>query len=191
MRLEYAGFVPLDAAVEVIAYGIQTKKDDLFIDLRRDALAKRMQRVIGTVAEKGAEGAAADFGIAGSSGWSLAKLEGIEFSEDRVRRILYRPFDWRWIYYEPRALGRARYETMQHMLEDNLGLIVMRQVFQKSAGYSHVGVSDALVDERTFYSNRGGTYLVPMLLRRSGDGLFARQRPQPRARHASSWPPVG
>src|SRR5207248_1228266 len=58
----------------------------------------------------------------------------------------------------------ARYHTLRHMLEKNIGLIVMRQVFQQSAEYTHVGVADTLIDERTFYSNRGGTYLVPARL---------------------------
>jgi hypothetical protein len=50
------------------------------------------------------------------------------------------------------------------MLDDNLGLIAMRQVFQDMDVYSHFGVSNSLIDERTFYSNRGGTYLFPLYL---------------------------
>ena len=41
--------------------------------------------------------------------------------------MLYRPFDIRWLYFDIRALGRARESTMRHMIVGkNLGLITLR-----------------------------------------------------------------
>ena len=57
---------------------------------------------------------------------------------------------------------------MNCMLGDNVALIAMRQVFQDAEVYSHVAATNLLIDERTFYSNRGGTYLFPLYWPSSG-----------------------
>lgn len=51
-----------------------------------------------------------------------------------------------------------------------------RKVFQDVGEYSHFGVTRNLIDERTFYSNRGGTYLVPMYLAACAALRIAAQR---------------
>jgi hypothetical protein len=43
-----------------------------------------------------------------------------------VKSITYRPFDVRYIYYDPGLLERARKEIMRHMFKDNVGLISAR-----------------------------------------------------------------
>ena len=44
----------------------------------------------------------------------------------------------------------------------------MRQVFQDT-DFSHVLYTNAMVDERTMYSNRGGTYVSPLYVYVEGD----------------------
>ncbi len=65
------------------------------------------------------------------------------------------------------------------MLKPNLALIIMRQVFQHFATYSHFGVTDLLVDERTFYSNRGGTYAIPLYLYSNNETLLGTSEREP------------
>jgi len=181
--LEYSMWLCPAESASVVAYGIQTKQDALFIAFTRQELEDRMRAVLRDFAQYSSQQVAQKHGLGASSGWSVAKLQGLRFTNEKIRRILYRPFDLRFIYYDVQALGRARYQAMQHMLSpgrENVGLILMRQVFQDVPEYSHFGVTRDLIDERTFYSNRGGTYLVPMqLLRVAEDGhsqhLFARE----------------
>jgi hypothetical protein len=85
-----------------------------------------------------------------------------EFHEDNYP-YLYRPFDMRWIDYNLKKVVRHRYSVMKHILKDNLALCLMRQFFQ-DIDYCHVLVARGLIDERTMYSNRGGTYLFPLYL---------------------------
>ncbi len=48
--------------------------------------------------------------------------------EERLLRILYRPFDWRTIFYADYLIERPRKKTMHHLLVGpNLGLVVPRQ----------------------------------------------------------------
>jgi predicted helicase len=159
---EYNTYVPIDKIFAERSYGIQTKKDSIFIYFSEQELEERLSEILkyssdpDTIREK--------FEISGSSGWSVEKLRHLKFDKKYIHSMEYRPFDFRKIYYDPKALGRARYNTMYPMLKQNLGLISMRQVFQDFDEYNHFGVSDTLIDERTFYSNRGGTYLFPLYL---------------------------
>jgi len=88
----------------------------------------------------------------------------MNFSNNFIKKILYRPFDIRYIYYDSNILGRSRESTLFPMLCPNYGLIVMRQVYQNFEVYNHFNITRYLIDERTFYSNRGGTYIYPLFI---------------------------
>jgi len=55
---------------------------------------------------------------------------------------------------------------------------MMRQVFQEG-GFSHVFAPDNIIDERTMYSNRGGTYLFPLYLYPDTADLYAPAQRRP------------
>lgn len=82
--------------------------------------------------------------------------------EDYITRILYRPFDIRYIFYNDAVVWRTRREVMQHMLKDNLGLITTRQVAE--GVFNHCFVSDLIVESRITLSNKGIGYIFPLYL---------------------------
>jgi predicted helicase len=49
------------------------------------------------------------------------------FDENKVLSYLYRPFEIKQIYYEPKYIGRPRYKVMKNYKESNLGLIISKQ----------------------------------------------------------------
>ena len=103
-------------------------------------------------------------------------LRAFGVRRQNVRRILYRPFDWRFTFYTHKSggfLGRPRYDVMQHMLEPgNLALIFNRQIVGDSI--SQFGVSRDLICHGTFYlGNKGQDYLAPLYL--SGRQLHSRE----------------
>jgi predicted helicase len=105
--------------------GIQTKRDELFIDFDRNQLAERFRDV--ALHSEDIPYLKNKYGLEDSSGWSVSKLRGLEFKSEALVQVLYRPFDVRWLYFEPKALGRARESTMLHMLATkNLGLVTLR-----------------------------------------------------------------
>ena len=83
--------------------------------------------------------------------------------EQYFTKILYRPFDQRWIYYHPAVVWRTRTEVMQHMLQPNLGLVIMRQV-ALDEDYTHFLATDTLIDNRLFFSAKGITLQIPLYL---------------------------
>jgi predicted helicase len=50
-----------------------------------------------------------------------------EFDVQKVYNYLYRPFEIKKIYYEPKYLGRSRIKVMQHYKNQNIGLIISKQ----------------------------------------------------------------
>ena len=93
-------------------------------------------------------------------GWRI-RTGPPSFDPALVRPYLVAPFDRRWIYYDPRLIGRARLTVMRHMLRPNLGLVFMRQATGQGE-YDHFLAVDALVSDRVFYSRRGAPFLAPL-----------------------------
>ena len=50
-----------------------------------------------------------------------------EFNNDKILNYLYRPFENKKIYFEPKYLGRSREKIMQHYKKKNVGLIISKQ----------------------------------------------------------------
>lgn len=91
-------------------------------------------------------------------------------SQDKVVPILYRPFDVRYTYYTGRSRGflcRPRPEVMQHMLRDNVALILPRRV-EYSGGWRHALVGETTA-EHVAVSLKSIDYVFPLRLRRGPD----------------------
>jgi predicted helicase len=88
----------------------------------------------------------------GDGGKINARLQKVEFDANYIQPISYRPFDSRFIYYDPSVVERARENVMtQFMQNDNVGLMVCRQ--QKTLGFFHALVHENIV-ESSLVSNR-------------------------------------
>jgi len=183
---EYMAYYPVTAIFNRRSYGIQTKRDALTVSLTRDDALTKAKDTITLCDEVLREkyGLPAD-GRDWAVKWARADLKRLNDLEAHTRQVFYRPFDIRWTMYTDKSkgfLGYPRWGSMRCMLEDNLALIAMRQVFQNVEFYSHFGATKFLIDERTFYSNRGGTYLFPLyedVVANSGTLFAARQLKQP------------
>jgi len=105
--------------------GIQTKRDELFIEFDKETLARRFDDI--AAHSNDTSYLKEKYGLKDSSGWKVSKLAGLDYQQDAILQVFYRPFDIRWIYYDPAVLGRARESTMHHMIAGkNLGLITLR-----------------------------------------------------------------
>ena len=111
--------------------GIATSRDNLTIQDSPEALLNIVKRFALLPPEEARQ----TFAL-GNDGqdWKvmLAQRDVNEkpISTDFIKKILYRPFDFRFIYYTGKTRGfvsRPRYEIMRHMLQPNLALYVGRQ----------------------------------------------------------------
>ncbi len=94
----------------------------------------------------------------------------LRIDESKIRAINYRPFDVRYSYYTGNTCGfhcMPRQNVMKHFDKDNLGLIFVRFAYKKDIPYTHVFVSDKLIDANSLFS--GSSSLAP-LYRYNGNG---------------------
>jgi Type ISP C-terminal specificity domain/N-6 DNA Methylase len=146
---EYASWPSLPEIFREYVSGVQTKNDALFVDFDRATLALRMQQAL-----------ASEINVR----WPRTLRELPPFEEAKIRPYLVAPGDVRWIYYDARLLGRARYATLRHLLHpQNVALIFMRQTAGVH-GFSHAWATNSLASDRVFYSRRGAPFLAPLFL---------------------------
>lgn len=136
---DYLSWPRLDQIFNEFVSGVQTKNDSLFVDFDRHLLQARMEQYLPECGES--------------------------FDPGLVRPYAVGPFDRRWIYYEPRLLGRSRWQVMRHMVqaEPNVALVFMRQSTLPHR-YDYALVVDTPASDRVFYSRRGAPFLAPLWL---------------------------
>ena len=140
--------------------GIKTDRDSLFIDISKDAQENKTKQLLsGTYSEDFRK----KYRVENSSSYKLTeKIKNKAFDEKYLHRIIYRPFDYQWIYYDPTIISRPGYETMQHMLHPNIGLYVKRGFEDSEA--APVFCCDELVCMRAWSrpGSIGSEYLFPL-----------------------------
>jgi hypothetical protein len=80
-----------------------------------------------------------------------------------ITKLLYRPFDERFIFYNDAIIERSRKDVMEHMLMgENMGLITVRQVAEGI--FNHSFITRDIIDYRVTLSAKGGAYLFPLYI---------------------------
>jgi len=149
------------------ASGVKTNRDHLLIDFDRSILHQRTGVLAGRKLSD--EEVKVRFGLADGRYWNTArerqKIRAANW-EANIVPYLYRPFDLRWILYQPNLIeihrGGASKFVMQHMVQCNLALLTMRQTVPYLP-YSFAGVTRRLVDHGVFYlGNKGEGKAFPL-----------------------------
>ncbi|MFZ4614768.1 MAG: type ISP restriction/modification enzyme [Rectinemataceae bacterium] len=82
--------------------------------------------------------------------------------DNRFREFLFGPFDIRWCFYRKDLLKTNSFSAGKHLCYGkNVALVAMRQVSLDS-GFSHIGVSRLIVNNRCFYSTKGKISYFPI-----------------------------
>ena len=160
----YQHFIKLTDIFPVHGIGIVTARDKLTIKASEEEAYKTIlnfSRMDETAAGK-------QYKLGDDTrDWQVieAQKDIIESGIDRKKivPILYRPFDLRYTYYTGRSRGficMPRAELMRHMLQENIGLISVRQVTE--GNYSHCFVTDTIIESRITTSQKGIAYIFPL-----------------------------
>ena len=161
---DYNNYVSLQEIFPQNNVGIVTARDKFAIDFEKDKILRRVKDF--TNLKKSDEEIKIIYGLKDTSTFKLNKFRkqlSSELWEKDFTKILYRPFDLRDIIYTKWIIERPIFDTMRHMLEDNISLCYMRQV-STSESYSQVLISQHIVDNRTFFSSKGIIQLAPLYL---------------------------
>ena len=164
--------------------GIQTARDNLTIQFDK----QKMLNTVNQFATLEAETARQVFDLGKDTrDWKIElaqkDINEAGFSPNNINSILYRPFDLRQTYFTGNCRGfhsMPRTEVMQHMIKDNLALLVGRQgqVIGAEHNWNLSFIANSLVDYNVYY--RGGELLFPLYLYPDthSDDIFASQEKQ-------------
>ncbi len=179
-RKEYEKFIKICEILPVNVRGIVTARDKFVLVFVFVVLLERVRKFKdlrisdGEIRSTYFDGKGSSKYLSGDTrSWKIAevrkKVDSDKKWEKRIINMLYRPFDIRSIYYTDWMVDWPRPEVMHHMLAgENLGLVFMRQVALND-NYTHFGVTEHIIDNRAFYSNKGIMSLAPLYIYPEGE----------------------
>ena len=152
------------AIFEIYGSGVKTDRDDLVISKHKEHLIVKMQKAF-----KGDfdEEFKTKYKIQNSSSYAFAdKLKTLEFDENAIYPVNYRPFDKQFIYYKIGFTSRPAYEVIQHFIKGkNLGICFTKAL--TSDYFAHSLIIDTLVECGVLSSRTSEfTYLAPLYIYR-------------------------
>jgi hypothetical protein len=160
---QYESYRKITDIFPVNSVGIVTSRDEFVTDFDKEKLLRRIRQFRDLKLPD--EIIRQTYNLNDKASWKLKEVRESVAKDDNweqaITKILYRPFDERWIFYHDTLVERARKEVMQHMMVNNLSLCFMRQV-SLGDDYSHALVSSHIVDNRTFLSSKGITQQAPL-----------------------------
>ncbi|WP_024654257.1 type ISP restriction/modification enzyme [Borrelia persica] len=151
--------------------GVETQKDRIAIDYTEEKLLDKLKNLV----KLSKQDARSKYGTEkDSTEWNLEKvqefLKSTNISSDYVKKISYKPFDNRYVYYSKSKgiIGRPKYQTMKHILEikDNIGLVITRLLSTDS--FCHAFISSILVNRDCICSK---SYVFPLYIKEDR-GMF-------------------
>jgi len=166
----YERLIKVTEIFPVNCVGIVTARDKFVIDFDKEVLKRRitMFRNLSIPDETVKQ----TFKLKDTSTFKFRKSREILSKDENWNKyfteILYRPFDKRDIYYTNIVVERPLFEVMHHMMQENLGLVTVRQVAE--GVFKHVLVANTII-ESCYVSNRTSEigYIFPLYTYSSAD----------------------
>lgn len=172
----YSDFFKVTDIFPVHSVGIITSRDRLTISETPEEAFTRASEF----AKMGEEEARTHFDLGDDTrDWQVRMAQddvansGVD--KEKVVPILYRPFDTRYTYYTGNSRGyhsMPRPNVMKHLLEENIGLVTVRQVAERE--FSHCFITKTITDSRVTSSNKGIAFIFPLYIYY---GIHSKRRP--------------
>ena len=158
----------LNEIFKVYSSGIQTGKDDLVIDFEKEKLAHRIKEVL---TDKNEPKIREKYKLKDTSGWQLKRFKKSKYSDKKIAQVTYRPFDFRYIYYDNFSMKRDRKAVLQHFRNnnedfENLGLVFPRN-WSSYSKWTGALVSSYIADIHLVGSQ---SYIAPLYIYNSNGG---------------------
>lgn len=99
--------------------------------------------------------------------WQLSKARKFNFSEARICKCIYRPFDFRFMLYGRFAFDYLRQEVNDQLLQENVALITTRQTKEE---FSVLAINQP-AGQHKLATPYDGSYISPLYLYPDSDNL--------------------
>jgi len=179
----YEAYPKITEIFQLNSVGVVTARDNFVIAFEREELKRRFRQFTDKNMPDEIIRQTYELNDTGKFKLTDARKEVMMVSdwERCIVKILYRPFDERWIFYHDAVIERSREEVMRHMLlGENLGLITSRII--KGGNYQHVFITKDITDAALLAANTASSsYLFPLYLYQK------QEKPKNKTVKLSSW----
>lgn len=157
----YDTYFSINEIFKIVNSGIKTDRDNLFIDISKEEIKQRFQTFLG---DKIPEEFRKEFRVVDSGSYKITqKIRGISYNKDFIKPLLYRPFDKRYIYYDPKIVSRPAEKITHHIIKGSVALVSCRQ--QSTFDFQHILISNYLTEVCTVSLQTKETgYAFPLYL---------------------------
>jgi predicted helicase len=112
----YENGFKIDELLVISNSGVKTDRDSLFIDDDKQKLKERFIKLLSGNYDSEFK---KQFRVEDSGSYKLTeKIKGKAFSEKHIKKIQYRPFDFKWIYYDEKLISRPAFQVFVNLLTD-------------------------------------------------------------------------
>ncbi|MBM3474711.1 MAG: DNA methyltransferase [Armatimonadetes bacterium] len=157
LRLEFDAGWPVDAIFPIHSMGMNTHRDAFVIDADRLALLRKIKQLRDADPE-GAASSVLRMDRERTKECQRALRSYGDGWEDRAIRCLYRPFDFRYLYWCPELIDRPRKAVNEDMLAGNLALVTTRQTREAFGAL----VTDAVCGQHKISAKYDGSLIFPL-----------------------------
>ena len=158
---EYEKGFKIDELMKNYVSGIQSGRDDLFVDLCKNDLKNRISILYSSKRDLKFD---EQYKVKDSSGYNLLnRIAATNFNDKKIRITNYRPFDNRYLYYDENLIKRAFYKVQRNLLEKNVCILCCKQL--STSFYRHVFVSENISDLNSVsLQTKEQSYVFPLYL---------------------------
>lgn len=151
----------IDELFGIYNTGIETGRDDFFIDFEYHTFKTKVENIFQNRNDNKILG---DYKITNTTSFKFKdNLMKSSFETNKIKRILYRPFDFRYTYYDVNLQRRASYNTLKHLMNKNLALSTCRQ--QSTFDFQHILITNCIIERCTVSLQTKETgYIFPLYL---------------------------
>jgi len=158
--------------------GVESGRDDLFIDFDKKGLKNKISSVFN---DKNSDVIKSKFKIKDTSSFKLeSNLESSIYDDNLTQKINYRPFDLRFSYYDNKLQRRASYDTFKHIIKGSIGLVIKRGFSEKKS--APVFIVNSLSDRRGWSraGMQGAESITPLYLyQNENEDIFSEENRKP------------
>jgi len=140
--------------------GIKTKIDHIATDFKREILAKRINDILSNKLDF--NDIRQKYNLSDKTTWEYNPESNLVFDDKKICKYEYRPFDYRFTYYEDKFLSRTRSDVMNNLFNrNNVGL-------ENSRNGDSIFIGKLISDEHFISDN---SFKFPLYLYPSADEL--------------------
>ena len=175
LRHEFNSFIKVAESLVERSLGILTKRDALAVGFNSTELEEKLKRFANPSISN--DVVSAEFGVpvADKDKWSLpvARKALRSLNSSRFCSLLYRPFDYRVVYYDDTLVARPNRRVLSNFIgvENNRALLLGRQGMATGSKTWDVCFVSAGLSDQNIYRRGGGTVFPLFLAEGSGDLL--------------------